>query len=79
MVSLLDDPAFRALVEQAKRVCSKHPQLLPCYLAAVREKGKGVKADVLQAILDEVEAAVRKLQPESPGGLSRTLGHRGEA
>ncbi len=50
----LEDAAFRALVEQAKRVCAKHPDLLPSYLAAIREKGKGFKPDELQAILDEV-------------------------
>ncbi len=53
-MELLEDAAFRALVEQAKRVCAKHPDLLPSYLAAIREKGKGIKPDELQAILDEV-------------------------
>lgn len=54
----LDDPAFRALVEQAKRVCARNPDLLPSYLAAIREKGKGITEDELQAILDEVAADV---------------------
>lgn len=57
-MGLLDDPAFRALVDQAKRVCPKHPDLLAPYLAAIREKGKGAKEDALQAILAEVEASV---------------------
>jgi hypothetical protein len=43
-VDLLGDPAFRALVDQAKRLCARHPDLLPYYLAAVREKGKGILA-----------------------------------
>jgi hypothetical protein len=50
----LDDPAFRELVEQAKRICAKHPDLLPVYLAAIQEKAKGIKEDALKAILDEV-------------------------
>jgi hypothetical protein len=53
----LDDPTFRALVEQAKRVCARNPDLLPSYLAAIKEKAKGVKEDTLQAILDEVAGA----------------------
>jgi hypothetical protein len=53
-VALVDDPAFRALVEQAKRICAKNPDLLPSYLAAIEERAKGMKADALQAILDEV-------------------------
>lgn len=52
----LDDPAFLALVEQAKRVCPRHPDLLPAYLAAIREKGKGMKEEDLKAILDDVSA-----------------------
>jgi hypothetical protein len=50
----MDDPVFRALVEQAKRICRKHPDQVPAYLPAIREKGKGIRADQLQAILDEV-------------------------
>ncbi|HSB81111.1 MAG TPA: hypothetical protein VLM91_20210 [Candidatus Methylomirabilis sp.] len=52
-----EDPAFRALVEQAKRVCAKNPTLLPPYLAAIREKGRGLREKALRAILDEVKAA----------------------
>lgn len=52
----LEDAAFRALVEQAKRVCAKHPDLLRAYLAAIEEKGKGMGDDVLRPILDEVSA-----------------------
>lgn len=52
-----EDPAFRALVEQAKRVCAKNPTLLPPYLAAIREKGRGLPEEALRAILDEVKAA----------------------
>jgi len=52
-----EDPAFRALIEQANRVCAKHPALLPSYLAAIREKGRGIGEVALKAILDEVKAA----------------------
>jgi len=51
------DPAFRALVEQAKRVCAKHPGLLPAYLAAIQDKGKGMDEQAMEALLKEVEAA----------------------
>lgn len=57
----LTDPAFRALVEQAKRVCGRNPSLLAAYLEAIREKGKGIKDDVLKALLADVGASV----PES--------------
>ena len=53
----LDDPAFRALVEQAKGVGARNPDLLPPTLAAIREKGKGITEDALQATLDEVAAS----------------------
>lgn len=58
MVEPLEDAAFRALVEQAKRVCAKNPDLLPAYLAAVHEKAKGMPEDALQALLDDVAASV---------------------
>jgi len=61
-VGPLDDPTFRAMVEQAKRLCPRHPALLPAYLAAIREKGRGIEAGELQAILDEVAGGV----PEAP-------------
>jgi hypothetical protein len=53
-VGPLDDPVLRALVEQAERVCSRHPDLLPAYLAAIREKGRGIGPDELQGILNQV-------------------------
>ncbi len=54
----LEDAAFRALVEQAKRVCAKNPDLLPAYLAAIEEKAKGMRDDALRALLKEVSASV---------------------
>jgi hypothetical protein len=54
-----EDPTFRALLEQAKRVCAKKPTLLPPYLAAIRERGRGLREEVLRGILDEVRAAVK--------------------
>lgn len=56
----LEDAAFRALVEQAKRVCVKHPDLLPAYLAAIEEKGKGMRAEELRALLKEVSASASR-------------------
>jgi hypothetical protein len=56
-VEPLEDAAFRALVEQAKRVCAKHPDLLPAYLAAIEEKGKGMPAGALRALLRDVSAS----------------------
>ncbi|MBI4572719.1 MAG: hypothetical protein HY713_05465, partial [candidate division NC10 bacterium] len=47
----------------AKRVCPKNPALLPAYLAAIRERGRGIEEKDLQAILDEVAGGV----PEAPG------------
>ena len=61
----LDDPAFQALVEQAKRVCPKHPALLAAYLSAIREKGRGIGERELQAILDEVAGGVSEAPRES--------------
>jgi hypothetical protein len=55
-----EDPAFRALVEQAKRVCAKNPDILLPYLAAIREKGRGLREEALRSILDEVKAATVK-------------------
>ncbi len=53
-----EDAAFRALVEQAKRVCARNPDLLPAYLAAIQDKGKGMSEESLQALLNEVAASV---------------------
>ncbi|HSB70944.1 MAG TPA: hypothetical protein VLH58_13710 [Candidatus Methylomirabilis sp.] len=55
-----EDPAFRALVEQAKRVCARNPALLPPYLAAIRERGRGLPEEALKAILDGVRAATAR-------------------
>jgi hypothetical protein len=52
-----EDPAFRALLEQAKRVCAKNPTLLQPYLAAIRERGRGLAEGALRGILEEVKAA----------------------
>lgn len=52
----LDDPVFRALIDQAKRVCSRHPELLEPYLAAIRDKAKGLEEGALQRLLAEVSA-----------------------
>ena len=54
----LDDPALRALIDQAKRICSRHPEMLEPYLAAIRDKAKGVGEETLQGWLAEVAAVV---------------------
>ena len=54
----LDDPVFRALIDQAKRICSRHPEMLEPYLAAIRDKAKGVGEERLQGWLAEVAAVV---------------------
>lgn len=56
-----EEAAFRALVEQAKRICVRNPSLLPAYIAAVQEKGKGMSGEALRTLLDEVSAGVPKL------------------
>ena len=81
----MDDPVFRALVEQAKRVCPKHPDLAPAYMAAIREKGRGIRPDQLQAILDEVAKSAPKANepgretrgecPVSPGRSANIATH----
>jgi len=54
----LEDPVLRALIDQAKRVCSRHPELLEPYLAAIRDKAKGVGEEPLRSLLEEVAAVV---------------------
>lgn len=51
------DPAFQALVDQAKRVCARHPELLAAYVAAIRDKGRGMPEDALQSLVKEVSEA----------------------
>ncbi len=51
------DPAFQALVDQAKRLCARHPELLEWYLRAIRDKGKGMPEEALEALLKDVSAA----------------------
>ncbi len=51
------DAAFQALVDQAKRVSARHPELLARYLAAIRDKARGMPADQVEALLKEVSGA----------------------
>ncbi len=51
------DPAFSALVEQAKRVCARHPELADFYVRAIRDKGKGMPDDALETLVKQVEEA----------------------
>jgi hypothetical protein len=51
------DPAFQALVDQAMRVCARHQGLLPAYLAAIRDKGRGMPPEALEGLLKDVSAA----------------------
>jgi hypothetical protein len=42
------------LIEQAKRIARHHPDLAPFYLAAIREKARGVKPEELEALLGDL-------------------------
>ena len=53
-----DDSILRALIDQAKRVCSRHPEMLEPYLAAIRDKAKGTGEEELKGLLAEVAAVV---------------------
>jgi hypothetical protein len=51
------DPAFQALVEQATRVCARHPELIEFYVRAIRDKGKGMPDEALEALVKQVAEA----------------------
>jgi hypothetical protein len=57
-VGAVDDPALRALIDQAKRVCARHPEMLEPYLAAIRDKARGAGEQTLQVLLAEVTSVV---------------------
>jgi hypothetical protein len=56
------EPAFQALLEQAKRVCARHPTLLDPYLRAIRDRAKGMSEDALEALIKEVAEACARMQ-----------------
>ncbi len=67
------DAAFHALLDQAKRVSARHPELLPRYLAAIRDKARGMPPEQVEALLKEVSeaAAAGEGRPgEPPAGPS---------
>jgi hypothetical protein len=65
------DPAFSALVEQAKRVCARHPELTEFYVRAIRDKGKGMPEDALEGLVKQVaEAGARAASAEGPRALA---------
>ncbi len=51
------DPAFQALLDQARRVSVQHPDLLVRYLAAIRDKARGMTPDEVEALVREVSEA----------------------
>jgi hypothetical protein len=42
------------LIEQAKRIARHHPDLAAFYLAAIREKARGVKPEDLEPLLGDL-------------------------
>ena len=57
------------LIEQAKRIARHHPALAAFYLAAIREKARGVKPEELEPLLGDLPkiAASSASQRPSPG------------
>ena len=52
------------LIEQAKRIARHHPDLAAFYVAAIREKARGVKPEELEPLLgDLLRAAVPSGRP----------------
>ncbi len=45
------------LIEQAKRIVRHHPELAASYLAAIREKARGVKPEDLERLLGDLPKA----------------------
>lgn len=42
------------LIEQAKRIAPHHPELAAIYLAAIREKARGMKPEELEPLLGDL-------------------------
>ena len=42
------------LIEQAKRIARHHPELAATYLAAIREKARGMKPEELEPLLGDL-------------------------
>lgn len=42
------------LIEQAKRIARHHPELAATYLAAIREKARGMKPEELDQLLGDL-------------------------
>ena len=47
------------LIEQAKRIVPHHPELAAGYLAAIREKARGVKPEDLEELLTDLARSVK--------------------
>ncbi len=61
------DPAFQALIDQARRVCALHPDLLVRYLAAIRDKARGMPPKEVEALLESVSEAAAAGRPGAGG------------
>ena len=51
------------LIEQAKGIAKHHPEMAASYLAAIREKAKGMKPEELERLLGDlpkIAAAARR-------------------
>ena len=52
------DPLL-ALIEQAKGIANYHPELAASYLAAIREKARGMKPEELDGLLGDLPQIAR--------------------
>ncbi len=60
------DPLL-VLIEQAKGIAKHHPEMAASYLAAIREKAKGMKPEELEALLGDLP----KVAEATRGAASR--------
>ena len=47
------------LIEQARRIAPHHPELVAPYLAAIREKARGVKPEELDRLLGDLSKVAK--------------------
>jgi hypothetical protein len=49
-----DENPLQAFVDQAKRVAEHHPELAASYIAAIKEKARGLKPEELDRLLGKL-------------------------
>jgi len=59
------DP-FLILIEQAKRIAPHHPQLAASYLAAIREKARGMNPAEVERLLGDLPDLVEASKAVTP-------------